>query len=105
MLDIDANFKKLSAEFGYMITPSEEFLNNCGYYELHLNHIDNAIGIFAENAKRHPDSFNAYDSLGEAYMHAGNKTLAIQNYKRSVELNPHNDNGKQMLEKLNQNKQ
>jgi hypothetical protein len=104
MFDIDAKFKKLSTEFGYTISPSEEFLNNCGYYELHLNHIDNAIDIFAENAKRNPDSFNAYDSLGEAYMDAGNKSLAIRNYKRSIELNPQNDNGKRMLGKLEGNK-
>jgi predicted alpha/beta superfamily hydrolase len=104
MPDLDLKFKKLSQEFGYTIIPSEELLNNCGYFQLHLKNMDNAIGIFAENARRHPDSFNAYDSLGEAYMDAGKKSLAIQNYKRSVELNPHNDNGKQMLQKLNENK-
>jgi len=98
--DVNKRFERLSAEFGYRITPSEDFFNSCGYYQLHLKHTDNAIGIFAENVKRHPDSFNAYDSLGEAYMVAGNKQQAIQNYKKSVELNPHNDNGKQMLEKL-----
>lgn len=102
IVDIEENFKKLSAEFGYTIIPSEEFLNNCGYYQLHLKHIDNAIGIFAENVKQHPDSFNAYDSLAEAYTGAGNKILAIRNYKMSLKLNPHNDNGKQMLKKLDQ---
>ncbi|MBS1522402.1 MAG: alpha/beta hydrolase [Bacteroidetes bacterium] len=104
MQDINNRFTRLSAEFGYTINASEDFLNNCGYYQLRLKHIDNAIGIFAENVKRHPNSFNAYDSLGEAYMDAANKQLAILNYKKSVELNPHNDNGKQMLEKLEHGK-
>ncbi|HTK20729.1 MAG TPA: alpha/beta hydrolase-fold protein [Mucilaginibacter sp.] len=102
--DINKRFAKLSTEFGYTINPGEEFLNNCGYYQLRLKHIDNAIGIFAENVKRHPYSFNTYDSLGEAYMDAGNKQLAIINYKKSIELNPHNDGGKQMLEKLEHSK-
>ncbi|MFS2185601.1 alpha/beta hydrolase-fold protein [Mucilaginibacter sp. Mucisp84] len=94
------HFEKLSADFGYTITPTEDFLNSCGYYELGFKRSGNAIAIFAENARRHPGSANAYDSLGEAFMAAGNKPDAIRNYKRSLELNPHNDNGKQMLEKL-----
>ncbi|AYL94608.1 alpha/beta hydrolase-fold protein [Mucilaginibacter celer] len=100
MQDINSRFARLSAEFGYAITPNEEYLNNCGYYQLRLKHIDNAIGIFEENVKQHLDSFNAYDSLGEAYMNAGNKTLAIKNYEKSIRLNPNNDGGKQMLKKL-----
>ncbi|QTE39659.1 alpha/beta hydrolase-fold protein [Mucilaginibacter gossypii] len=97
---IDARFQKLSDEFGYKMTPSEEFLNNCGYYQLRLNHIKNAVSIFSENVKKHPASFNAYDSLGEAYMHLGDKPNAIRYYKKSLELNPQNSNGRQMLEKL-----
>lgn len=33
-------------------------------------------------------------------MKAGNKELAIENYKKSLELNPDNDNAKRMLEQL-----
>lgn len=104
MADINSRFAKMSGEFGYPISPNEAFLNNCGYYQLRLHHIDNAIGIFVENVRRHPASWNAYDSLGEAYMAAGNNALAIKNYERSIELNPHNDDGKQALKKLKPNK-
>jgi len=62
--------------------------------------MENAVGIFVENVKAHPSSYNAYDSLGEAYMKSGNTSLAIVNYKKSIELNPHNEGGKEMLEKL-----
>lgn len=41
-----------------------------------------------------------YDSLGEAYAAAGRKDLAIQNYEKSLQLNPKNDTGKAALEKL-----
>jgi predicted alpha/beta superfamily hydrolase len=105
LTDIEKRFEKLSAEFGYPIKPNEEFLNNCGYNQLRLKHIGNAIAIFTENVKLHPKSFNAYDSLGEAYMNAGNKELAIRNYKKSIALNPNNVDGKQMLEKLQGGKQ
>ena len=33
-------------------------------------------------------------------MEAGKTELAIQNYERSLELNPGNENAKQMLERM-----
>jgi len=48
----------------------------------------------------YPESCNAYDSHGEAYMIAGEKDLAIRNYEKSLELNPHNTNTKDILKKL-----
>jgi predicted alpha/beta superfamily hydrolase len=98
--DLVKHFDILSDEFGYKINPTEDFINSCGYYQLRLKHLDNAIELFAWNVKQHPNSFNAYDSLGEAYMNAGKKDLAISNYKKSLELNPHNDGGREMLKKL-----
>jgi cytochrome c-type biogenesis protein CcmH/NrfG len=47
-----------------------------------------------------PSSSNAYDSLGEAYTKAGQKQLAIDSYKKSLELNPANDNAKEKLKML-----
>jgi len=38
--------------------------------------------------------------LGEGYMLMGQKDLAIANYKKSLELNPQNKNGREMLKKL-----
>ena len=98
--DILRHFKTLSDEFGYNIPPTEDFVNNCGYNQLRSGRIENAIGLFIENVTAHPNSYNAYDSLGEAYMKAGNTSLAIFNYKKSIALNPHNEDGKAMLEKL-----
>ena len=98
--DILQHFKILSGEFGYNITATEDFVNNCGYNQLRSGRMENAVGIFVENVKAHPNSYNAYDSLGEAYMKSGNTSLAIVNYKKSIELNPHNEGGKEMLEKL-----
>ena len=47
-----------------------------------------------------PKGFNTYDSLGEAYMENGDKSLAIQNYKKSLELNPKNTHAVEKLKKL-----
>ena len=40
------------------------------------------------------------DSLGEAYMTAGETELAIQNYAKSLELNPENNNAVRQLMRL-----
>ena len=47
-----------------------------------------------------PESFNPYDSLGEAYMTAGETEMAIQNYAKSLELNPENTNAVRQLMRL-----
>ena len=47
-----------------------------------------------------PNSSNPHDSLAEAYMENGDKSLAIQNYKKAVELNPKNTNAVEKLKKL-----
>lgn len=43
-----------------------------------------------------------YDSFGEAYMKKGEKERAIENYQKSIELNPDNANGKDILKKIDQ---
>lgn len=62
--------------------------------------MDEAIGIFELNVKNYPDSWNAYDSLAEAYMKKRNKESAIKNYKKSLEINPKNTNARKMIDKL-----
>ena len=53
--------------------------------------------------REYPKSANVYDSLGEAYMKAGRKELAIQNYEMSLELDPKNQNAIDTLKKLKTN--
>jgi tetratricopeptide (TPR) repeat protein len=79
----------------------EEELNTLGYQLIHAKKFKEAIRIFQLNVEAYPKSANAYDSLGEGYMDDDNKALAIENYQRSLQLNPKNSNGLLMLEKLN----
>jgi CubicO group peptidase (beta-lactamase class C family) len=78
----------------------EELLNNLGYSLLSSQSYEDAIRIFQLNVDEYPEAFNTYDSLGEAYMRAGDLERAIENYERSVELNPDNHNGVEMLSEL-----
>ena len=81
--------------------PIDEFdMNDLGYMYLSEGKIDEAIAIFKLNVQNFPESWNCYDSLGEAYMNAGKDELAIKNYERSIELNPQNEAGTEMLKKI-----
>ncbi len=81
----------------------ENELNNLGYYLLGKERIKDAIEIFKMNVREYPESFNVYDSLGEAYMIGGNTKEAVKNYNKSLELNPDNANAVMMLKKLTDN--
>lgn len=78
---------------------NEDLINETGYDWVKKD-VDFAIHLFNKNVEMYPGSFNAWDSLGEAYMIKGDKESAIRNYKKSIELNPKNENGIKMLEKL-----
>ncbi|HEY1265000.1 MAG TPA: DUF2306 domain-containing protein [Terriglobales bacterium] len=78
----------------------EDELNTLGYQLIKENKFSEAIRIFQLNVDIYPQSANTYDSLGEAYMDAGQKGEAAANYKKSLQLNPRNQNAIKMLEKL-----
>ena len=75
-------------------------LNDFGYKLMNDNKLNEAIVMFSILVEAFPESANGFDSLGEAYMKAGNKEEAIKNYKKSLELDPKNDNAKKMIERM-----
>ena len=79
---------------------NENQVNSLGYWLKGKKRLHEAIEVFKMNTEDFPNSSNAYDSLGEAYMDNGDKELAIKNYKRSLELNPSNLNAIEMIKRL-----
>jgi cytochrome c-type biogenesis protein CcmH/NrfG len=67
---------------------AESSINSVGYRFLNQDKHDAAIKVFKFNVASFPASANVYDSLGEAYMKSGNKQLAIDNYRKALELAP-----------------
>jgi C-terminal processing protease CtpA/Prc len=82
----------------------ENDFNNLGYKFLKDNQIELAQFIFEKNVVLYPDSWNAWDSLGETAAKAGRKEQAIVCYRKSLELNPQNKNGQAMLAQLEKEK-
>jgi tetratricopeptide (TPR) repeat protein len=91
---------------------SEDEMNSLGYEFLggsnnpnpfhfpEVHKYPEAIETFRLNVELFPNSWNVYDSYGEALLAVGRKEEAIRMYKRSIELNPKNEGGKMQLEKL-----
>lgn len=78
----------------------EDEINGLGYTYLQAGKMAEALAIFKINVDVFPTSFNVYDSFGEALMKDGQKEAAIENYKKSLELNPGNTNAVDMLAKM-----
>jgi CubicO group peptidase (beta-lactamase class C family) len=82
----------------------ESTLNQLGYTLLYSGQTEDAIAVFQRNVQEYPKSANVYDSLSKAYMKAGRKDLAIQNYEMEVQLNPKNQSAIYILKKLKEAK-
>ena len=85
---------------GAGIYVDEASINRIGYALMNDGHVAEAIMVFKLNVEAFPESYNAHDSLGEAYMTADQNELAMLNYKKSLELYPASRTGKQALKKL-----
>lgn len=79
---------------------SEQDLNTLGYSFLGNEKLDNALEVFKLTTLLFPNSFNAYDSYGEALLKSNRKAEAIEMYEKSIQLNPENENGKKVLQQL-----
>jgi len=94
--DALAAMQKQDAKF----KPDEGAMNDWGYELLTGNHLQEAVTILKLNVSLYPDSGNVYDSVAEAYLKSGQKDLAIENYKKSLEKNPDNEHAKDKLKEL-----
>ncbi len=83
----------------FALTPDD--INRWGYNLLRDGKPKESIAIFRFGTQLHPDDANLFDSLGEAQAEAGMREDAIANYRRSLELNPKNNNAVERLKVLN----
>ena len=98
--EMQAMYEKDRKAFPEWKLIDEQRVNQLGYRMLEQKKFDLAVKIFEENTRLFPKSAKAFDSLGEGYLKAGKKAQAVTNYKRSLELNPANDNARKVLEKI-----
>ena len=85
----------------YKDYPLEGYLNKLGYQLLGERKLEEAKKVFEVNTELYPYSWNVWDSYGEVLMELGEIPNAKMAYSRSVELNPDNRYGKEMLIRIN----
>jgi hypothetical protein len=65
---------------------TEVEINAYGYQLLGQQKVDEAIAMFAKNVKDHPESWNTYDSLAEAYGIKGDRKKALEFYTKAMNM-------------------
>lgn len=81
-----AHYKRISEIMGYKVEPSESTVNDMGYSCMEQHRMDVAGKLFIRNTQNHPNSSNAFDSLGDYYSDIGDKKNAIAAYTKSLSL-------------------
>jgi predicted alpha/beta superfamily hydrolase len=100
---IKEHFKNFSARMGATFLPPESVINALGYQFMQSD-IDKAIAFFQLNIDMYPESYNVYDSMGEAWMNKGDYKKAITYYEKSIAINPNNQGGKDAIKKMKEKK-
>jgi len=81
---------------------AERELNAVGYRLLMEGRIPLALAVFRANVERNPKSANVHDSVGEAYLAAGDFSHAREAYREVLALDPGNENAKKMLRTIDE---
>lgn len=93
-----AHYESIKDSENYELIERE--MNSIGYQLMNDEKVEAAAKVFKINIDAFPKSSNVYDSYAEALMNLGKNDLAIEYYKKSLDLNPNNQNGIDYLKKL-----
>jgi tetratricopeptide (TPR) repeat protein len=93
---IKDQFKEISIVY----TSLESYINSLGYEWLNCQQFQSAINVLKINVLLYPGSANVYDSLGDAYKKDKQYALAMLNYSKAIEINPHNVISKEKIMQL-----
>ncbi|MET4141390.1 alpha/beta hydrolase-fold protein [Pedobacter sp. UYP1] len=96
---ISSHYQSLSDEMDYIVRPSEQDMNRLGYIFLQQKDNSKAEMFFQLNIRYYPESFNAYDSMGDYYLSKDNKPAAVKYFEKALALKYRSDI-KLKLEKL-----
>ena len=94
---INEHFEQLSSRLGFKIPPPEGLVLGIGYECLNAHETNDAINCLKLNVSNYPTSAYAHKHLADVYLAAGKKELALENYKKALELDPNTDGVKEAL--------
>lgn len=91
---------ELSGLTPYKFPDGDERFNDIGFQLLKARKTEEAYKLFKHNEEQYPDSWSVYHGLGETYRIMGQKEKAIANYRKSLKLNPNNEESQRAIAKL-----
>ncbi len=59
-----------------------------------------AVDLFQLLTELFPGSANTFDSLGEAFLVIGDKDRAIENFRKSLQMNPKNTHAQEAIKEI-----
>lgn len=78
----------------------DERYDDIGFQLLKVRNYEGAYKAFKLSETSHPNSWSAYHGLGETYRLMGENELALANYKKSLFLNPNNEDSLRGIKRL-----
>jgi predicted alpha/beta superfamily hydrolase len=93
------HYQEVSKLFGYKVSPPENMINGLGYEFLQQKQYDKAGQFFKMNVNNYSESSNVYDSYGDYFLAIGNKSKAIEYFKRALSIKE-NPESRKKLNKL-----
>ena len=76
---------------------SQGSINGIGYWIMGKERNEEALRLFKFNIELYPDAYNTYNSYGECLLKMGDTINAIKVYEKSLELNPDDQSGIEVL--------
>ena len=83
---LTAHYQQVSQRMGYKVLPPEDMVNELAYACIEKHQMAQALALFERNVANYPNSANAFDSLGDYYVAAGDKPQAIQAFSKSLSI-------------------
>ncbi|HTD42104.1 MAG TPA: alpha/beta hydrolase-fold protein [Mucilaginibacter sp.] len=93
-----AHYKMVTEKMGYTVQPTENSVNELAYGCMGNHKMAEAYKLFKRNTDYYPNSANAYDSLGDYYVAAGDKQKAIEAFTKSLSLQETEDTRRKLNE-------
>ncbi len=95
----ETHYQEVSKLFGYKVSPPENMINGLGYEFLQKKQYNKAGRFFKMNVDNYPKSYNVYDSYGDYFLAIGDKSKAVEYFKKALSLKE-NPESRKKLNKL-----
>lgn len=95
---LTVHYRRVSDILGYKMVPGEGNVNDLAYFYMGVGKMNRAYALFKRNTDTYPQSSNAFDSLGDYYVAAGDKKNAIAAFAKSLSLQETDDTRRKLNE-------